>query len=167
KRRQLRGVVLAHDARLTDLYALAIDEPGAIPESFAASLVDMYGASAPAEAAGVGRLSGDTAERFGLLMVRAIVALAARLAVMSEHAARLVRLDARPEHVDRVVMVPFGMRTPIGDATPTDERAPIVATFGIVNEAKQPALLVQSLPRLLELRPDATLAFVGRCSDEY
>ena len=40
--RRRSGIVLAHEVRLTDLYALSADEPGAVPGGFAASLDAMY-----------------------------------------------------------------------------------------------------------------------------
>jgi glycosyltransferase involved in cell wall biosynthesis len=165
--RRLRGVVLAHDARMNDLYALSIDEPGAVPEGFAQSLASMYGDRIPQRYAHVGRLSGDDAERLGVLMAREVVDLAERVAVMSEFAAEMIRLDADPGLGDRVVVVPFGMRTPVTDATPTGARAPLVASFGIQNEVKHTALLIEAMSVLVREYPGASLALVGRCSDDY
>jgi glycosyltransferase involved in cell wall biosynthesis len=163
--RRRRGVVLAHEARMTELYALAIDEPDAVPGGFAAALRAMYGDALPAEAARVGRLSADAAERLGLLMAQELVALAERFVVMSEFAAELVRIDA-PQYADKVATVPFGMPAPGRDATPAADREPLVVTVGVVNEVKQTSLLLEALPHLLERHPDVRMAVVGRCSDD-
>src|SRR5262249_8278977 len=58
--RRRSGVALAHEIRLTDLYALTADVPGAVP------------GGAP------DRLTTDEAERRGVLMVSEVVALADR-----------------------------------------------------------------------------------------
>ena len=53
--RRRSGVVLAHEVRLTDLYALSADEPGAVPGGFAACLEAMYD-DLPAGTGAAGRL---------------------------------------------------------------------------------------------------------------
>ena len=151
---------------MTELYVLAVDEPGAVPGGFAAALRAMYGDALPAEAANLGRLSADAAERLGLLMAREVVGLAERFVVMSECAAALVRADVPDESGDKISTVPFGMPAPRVDAMPANERECLVVTVGVVNEVKQTSLLLEALPQLLERQPDARLAVVGRCSDD-
>jgi glycosyltransferase involved in cell wall biosynthesis len=162
--RRRSGIVLAHEVRLTDLYALATDEPGAVPDGFAACLAAMYDGLPPETGAG-GRLSPDDAERLGVLMAAEVAALADRFVVMSEFAADRVRLDVRPDDADRICVVPFGMPEPVLGATPTDARAPVIASFGVVNAVKQYSLLVASLPAVLSRCPEALLAFVGPCAE--
>ena len=87
---------------------------------------------------------------------------------MSEFAARLVRLDARPEHADR------DRRRAVRDAgagrrrdTDRAARRRSSRAFGIVNEVKQADLLVAGAPAPARASDRTrTLAFVGRCSDE-
>ncbi len=158
------GIVLAHEVRLTHLYTFGADEPGAVPGGFAACLHSMYD-GLPAETGRDGRLDSDEADRMGVLMVAEIVALADQFCVMSEFAADRVRLDAPAADAARVTVVPFAYPEPIAEATPAAARAPIVATFGVVNEVKQNALLVAALPDLLARRPAVSLALVGPCSD--
>ena len=124
----------------------------------------MYDGLPPGTGA-AGRLSPDEAERIGVLMAAEVVALADRFVVMSDFAADRVRLDVRPEHADRIGVVPFGIPDPVADATPAAAREPIIASFGVVNEVKQNSLLVGALPAVLARHPAASLAFVGPCAE--
>src|SRR5262249_31967673 len=49
---------------------------------------------------------------------------------------------------------------------PAADREPLVASFGVVHPVKQNALLVSALPSILPRVPDATIAFVGPCSEQ-
>ena len=162
--RRRSGIVLAHEVRLTDLYALSADEPGAVPGGFSACLEAMYGDLPPGTGA-AGRLTPDEAERNGVLMAAEVVALADRFVVMSHFAADRVRLDVRPEDADRIFVLPFAGRDVVADATPAAAREPIIASFGIVNDIKQNALPIAALPEVLAHCPDASLVFVGPCAD--
>ena len=104
--------MLAHEVRLTDLYALSADEPGAVPDGFAACLAAMYD-GLPAGTGASGRLAPDEAERLGVLMAAEVAELADQFVVMSEFAADRVRLDVRPEDAERIGVVPFGMPEPV------------------------------------------------------
>jgi glycosyltransferase involved in cell wall biosynthesis len=162
--RRRSGIVLAHEVRLTDLYALSGDEPGAVPGGFAACLHAMYD-GLPDDIGVSGRLTADESERFGVLMAAEVVALADRFVVMSRFAADRVGLDIDAEYADRVVVLPFGGRDVVEDPTPAAERAPIIASFGIVNDIKQNSLAIEALPTVLARCPDASLALVGPCAD--
>ena len=162
--RRRSGIVLAHEVRLTDLYALSGDEPGAVPGGFAACLHAMYD-GLPDDTGASGRLTADESERFGVLMAAEVVALADRFVVMSRFAADRVGLDIDVEYADRVVVLPFGGRDVVEDPTPAVERAPIIASFGIVNDIKQNSLAIEALPAVLVQCPDASLVFVGPCAD--
>jgi glycosyltransferase involved in cell wall biosynthesis len=161
--RRRSGVVLAHEVRLTDLYALSADEPGAVPGGFAECLHAMYD-GLPADAGLSGRLTPDEAERFGVLMAAEVVALADRFVVMSQFAADRVALDIDAEHAERVVVLPFGGRDVVEHPTPAAARAPIIASFGIVNDIKLNSLPIAALPAVRARCPDATLVFVGPCA---
>jgi glycosyltransferase involved in cell wall biosynthesis len=163
--RQRPGIVLAHEVRLTDLYALAVDEPGAVPAGFSANLHAMYGSALPDEVATVGRIAPDTAERLGLLMAREIAALSEHFVVMSEYAARLLRTDLDPADAQKIVVTRFAYGELDGPVTPAAAREPIVAAFGVVNEVKRPGTLIEMLPAVLARVPDAALAIVGRCGE--
>jgi glycosyltransferase involved in cell wall biosynthesis len=162
--RHRSGVVLAHEVRLTDLYALSADEPGAVPGGFASCLAAMYD-GLPEGTGTSGRLAPEEAERLGVLMAAEVAELADRFVVMSDFAADRVRLDIRPEDADRIRVVPFGMPEPVVDATPAADRELLIASFGVVNEIKQYSLLVAAFPAVLERCPQARLAFVGPCAD--
>jgi glycosyltransferase involved in cell wall biosynthesis len=145
--RRRSGVVLAHEVRLTDLYALTADIPGAVP-------------GGPPE-----RVSAEEAERSGELMAAEVVELSERFVVMSQYAADRVRLEVAPALAGRVTVVPFAGRQVVEGATPNEARGPIVASFGIVNEVKQNEQLVRALPAVLARVPGTTVALVGPCSD--
>jgi glycosyltransferase involved in cell wall biosynthesis len=162
--RRRSGVVLAHEVRLTDLYAFATDEPGAVPDGYEGALVAMYDGAVFGN--GNGRIGSDEAEAMGVLMVSEIVGLSDRFAVMSEFAAGRVRLDIEAEEAERVVVVPFAMHDAVSDPAPAEARGPLVASFGVVHPIKQNALLVAALPSILERVPAASIAFVGPCSDQ-
>ncbi|MDQ1480053.1 MAG: hypothetical protein QOI44_914 [Actinomycetota bacterium] len=162
--RRRSGVVLAHEVRLTDLYALSGDEPGAVPGGFSACLHAMYD-GLPDDIGASGRLTAGESERFGVLMAAEVVALADRFVVMSRFAADRVGLDIDAEYADRVVVLPFGGRDVVEDPTPAAEREPIIASFGIVNDIKQNSLAIEALPAVLAQCPDASLVLVGPCAD--
>lgn len=161
--RRRSGVVLAHEVRLTELYALSCDEPGAVPGGFAECLAHMY-ADLPVDLGVGARLGPDDAERLGVLMVAEVASLAEPFVVMSTYAAERVALDVGARGNDRIAVVPFGMPEPAAHATPAVDREPIVATFGVVNAVKQNALLVAAFPAVVARHPDAALALVGPCS---
>jgi glycosyltransferase involved in cell wall biosynthesis len=161
--RRRSGVVLAHEVRLTDLYALSADEPGAVPGGFEANLTAMY--DLPPGTGASGRLRAEESERLGVLMAAEIVELADSFVVMSRFAADRVRLEVDPVVADRVRVLPFAGRDVVEGATRSSERAPIVASFGIVNDIKQNALALSAFPAVLERCPDASLVFVGPCAD--
>jgi glycosyltransferase involved in cell wall biosynthesis len=162
--RRRSGVVLAHEVRLTDLYALSGDIPGAVPGGFSACLHAMYD-GLPDDAGESGRLTSEESERFGVLMAAEVVALADRVVVMSQFAADRVGLDVDSDDAERVVVLPFAGRDVVEDPTPAAERGPLVASFGIVNDIKQNALPIAALPALLARCPDASLVFVGPCAE--
>jgi glycosyltransferase involved in cell wall biosynthesis len=85
---------------------------------------------------------------------------------MSEFAAERVRLDVVPEDGERIVVVPFAMRDPVVAPTPAQQRELLVASFGVVHPVKQNALLVGALPTILDAVPNASVAFVGPCSEQ-
>ncbi len=145
--RRRSGVVLAHEVRLTDLYALTADIPGAVP-------------GGPPE-----RVSAEDAERNGVLMAAEIVELSDCFVVMSQYAAARVRLDLDPVLADRVAVLPFAGRDVVARPTPNEARGPIVASFGIVNEVKQNTLLVRALAAVAARVPDVSAALVGPCAD--
>jgi glycosyltransferase involved in cell wall biosynthesis len=162
--RRRSGVVLAHEVRLTDLYALSADEKGAVPGGFAACLQSMY-EGLPPETGSSGRLTADESERYGVLMAAEVVALADRFVVMSQFAADRVALDIDAEYAERVAVVPFGGRDVVEDPTPAALRDPIIASFGIVNEIKQNSVAIEALSAVLAHVPEASLVFVGPCAD--
>lgn len=166
--RRRPGVVLTHEARLTGLYALAAWRADAVPGGFHAALQAMYAGVVPGDLGHGGWVDPDEADCFGVSMVKEVVALAERVLVMSRVGASLIRLDADPRDADRVVVVPWAVPSglPDADSAPVVPGVPLIATFGIVNEVKQIAKLVEAFAMVLAARPDARLAVVGPASEE-
>ncbi len=162
--RRRSGVVLAHEVRLTDLYALSGDIPGAVPGGFSACLHAMY-EGLPDDAGESGRLTADESERLGVLMAAEVVALADRVVVMSQFAADRIGLDIDPDDAERVVVLPFAGRDVVEQPRVAADRGPVIASFGIVNDIKQNSLPIAALPAVLAQCPDASLVFVGPCAD--
>ena len=152
------GIALAHDVRLTTLYRFAPwQHPSAAPDGFSATLHRMDG-RLPESLGASGSLSADDAERWGVLMARDVIAASSAFLVTSDFAANLARLDARPEHRDRVRSVPFA----IGGLVEVDRRegARVVASFGVLNRLKQAPLVAAACREL-----GVPLVFVGPSSE--
>lgn len=166
--RRRPGVVLAHEARLTGLYALAASRADAVPGGFQSALQSMYPGAIPEDLGHSGWLTSEEADSFGVSMAKEVVALADRVLAMSEIGAELIRLDADPAHADRVAVVPWAVTpgVPGADREPPRSRPPLVATFGIVNQVKQVAKLVEAFTAVLAVHPEARLAVVGPASVE-
>ena len=166
--RERRGVVIAHDVRLTNLYRFAQwQNPSATPGGFQAVLSAMYPGLPPALGAR-GEIPNEDAERWGVLMAKDAIAASDRYLVTSPFALDLARLDARAADRDKLAVLPFSVgAVPLRDPTPADERTapPLVASFGVVNDVKQGAALVDAFRLVRQQVPDAQLVFVGPVGD--
>ncbi len=164
------GIVLAHDVRLTNLYRFAQwQHPDAVGGGFHQALHRMYPGGLPLDVGADGWLSPAEADRWGALMAREVIAASTRFATMSAFAAELARLDARPEHRDRIVAVPFGIGGGTSDATPRNLDGPkIVASFGVVHSLKQGPFLVEAFASATAASAgeQARLVFVGPAGDQ-
>lgn len=141
-------LVHAHDVRLTNLYYHGVAR-GAVPEGFAAAVATMYpGAAAP------GGCSDD------LYMFREVAARATRLWVTSEYAAGLAQLDMDPADEKKVGVWAYAYpHTVDRDDRKVDPL--LICSFGVVNAAKSPELLIDAVSRLTTSRPGVRLVFVG------
>ncbi len=99
--RHRRGMVLAHEVRLSGLYRFSAGSMAAVPEGVAGTIRDMYGPLLPEGVAATGEVSPLETELYGLLMAREVMALADRFFVTSPAAARLARIEAGPELASR------------------------------------------------------------------
>jgi len=168
--RRRRGIVMAHEVRLSGLYRFAADSTAAVPEGIAGSIRRIYGPLLPEELAASGEVTPAEAERYGLLMAREVMSLAERFLVTSEAAARLARIESGPALAPRVGVVPFateilrteGPSSP--KAPPVAEEARVIASFGIVDPIKQPHRLIRSFAALARDNADLVLALVGPIS---
>jgi glycosyltransferase involved in cell wall biosynthesis len=153
------AVVLAHEVRLTGLYAWsALERPDLEPRSFWEALDSMYPDRLPPELGRSGWLNFPEYDRYGVLMAREAIARSTRYLVHSSYAATLARLEAAVDDTSKIAVVPFGFPDPTDSAPPRDA---LVATFGLVAPVKQTAKIVEAFALVAEQRPDAVLAVVG------
>jgi len=159
--RRRPGLVLAHDVRLVELYYHGANRPGSVTEGFAAAVQEMYRRRVPDDLAVSGRLEPEEADRWGIVMAREIVARSTRFLATSRFAADLARLDADLGDRHKIDVVPFAVHPPV-PPDGTERVLDLVATFGVVNEIKQPSKIVRALaePPLAGVR----LAVVGPAS---
>jgi glycosyltransferase involved in cell wall biosynthesis len=160
------GIVLAHDLRLSGLYAWAARErEDAVGTSFHQILQTMYGDRIPGSLGEEGWLNLDDADRYGIFMARAALASSELFLVHSNYAAQLARLDAAPADVGKIRVIPFGIVSP--DAVPRAVAGPhpLVATFGIASAAKQTVKIVESFATIAEVDDETRFAVVGTFPD--
>lgn len=157
------GIALAHDVRLSGLYAFCADRrPDLEHRSFSEALREMYGAQLPPELAKRTWLDPVEADSHGVFMAREAIASADRFIVHSEYAAYLARSDAAPEHRRKIQVAPFAFPDPgefAGYRASTD--TPIIGTFGVVAPVKQTAKVLEGFAVVARHRSDCTLAVVG------
>lgn len=167
--RKLRsGVVLAHDIRLTGLYAwTAAFRPELLPFGFLDSLRSMYGGRIPPEVGATGWLDWDEADRFGIYMAREVIGLADRYLVHSDYAAQVARLDAAPGDERKIERIEFLYPDPASASrAQPDLNAPLIVSLGVVAEVKQTAKVVEAFGRFAATHHNARLAIVGPVASE-
>jgi glycosyltransferase involved in cell wall biosynthesis len=156
------GVVLAHDVRLTGLYAwCAARRPDLEPRRFHDILQEMYGDRVPPEVVAHGWLDLEDADRLGVYMAREVIGRSERYLVHSHYAAQLARLDADPRDQEKIDTTSFAFPAPEGFQRDESSRGPIVATFGMVAEVKQITKIMEAFRHLSVHHPDAVLGIVG------
>ena len=168
--RRTRGVVIAHEVRLTNLLRFSSIARGTVPGGLEGAIRHGYGAALPL---GLGKgeiLSVADLERFGLLLLREVVGDTDTVFVSSEAALRLAEVDVGPSYASRLAVLPFAIAMPDdelavvaeGRAERRDGRA-LVASFGIVDPAKLPHLVVEAVAQLEDESID--LALIGPVSE--
>jgi glycosyltransferase involved in cell wall biosynthesis len=164
--RQRPGIVIAHDLRLSGLYAwIAHKRPDLEPRSFHEILQSMYGGRVPRSLGHEGWLDLDDADRYGIFMAREVLASSKRFLVHSRYAAQLARLEAAPADVAKIGVIPFGVVSP--DAVPRARAGahPLVATFGIATAAKQTEKVIEAFATIAEADAETRFAVVGSFPD--
>ena len=170
--RRRRGIVLAHEVRLSGLYRFASQSRSAVPEGISGAIRKMYGPLLPEGLGSSGKVTSIEAERYGLLMAREVIGLAERFLVTSQSAGQLARLEAGPELAERIGVVGFAAELPstrpAGLLEPADvgPGARVIASFGIVDPIKQPHKLVRAFALLATRRPEIVLGLIGPVSEE-
>jgi glycosyltransferase involved in cell wall biosynthesis len=171
--RERPGVVLAHDVRLSGLFVHSTERPGAVPGGIPGAIARAYGGKVPAELGADNSISRAAQDLYGLLFIREVAVHSERLLVTSEAAGALATLELGPDLSERLGVLPFVMSR-FGE---TDLRSleasslksklrPLIASFGIVDEAKRPRVLIEALAIATRAGTEADLAVVGPISQE-
>jgi glycosyltransferase involved in cell wall biosynthesis len=167
--RRRRGIVLAHDVRLTNLYRFAAwQHPDAVPGGFAATLQRLYDGRLPAALGAGGSIADRDADTWGVLMAADVVGACDRFLATSDFAATLARLDARAADRSKVGVLPFSVGAiPLASPTPAERRPgpPLVATFGVVNARKLAGVVIDAFAAATDDQRQARLVFVGPASE--
>ena len=150
--------VHAHDVRLTNLYLHGAPR-GAVPEGFEAAFATQY-PDLPPDLVTEGRLSDRLADEHNVLMLREVARLSAGVLVTSGYAASLARRDVDPGHLRKIAVWPFAY-PPVADRFEEDVDPLLICSFGLVNPAKNPQLLIEAFAELVRLRAGVSLALVG------
>jgi glycosyltransferase involved in cell wall biosynthesis len=155
------GIVLAHDVRLTQLYAFAAHHGTLEPDTFQGIHHALYpDAPQPPDPL---LIAPAVLNSLPELMAGELIGSSLRFLTTSEFAAGLARADARPEDAARVAVLPHALRLLAERAEPVE---PVVASFGVVNPTKATGALLDAFAIVLEARPDARLRLVGPGSPE-
>ena len=166
--RRRPGIVLAHDVAVAQLYAFAAHHgvlgPGA---AFAALLGRWYPERPDLEVWPDPLLvAPQRFAAFPVPMARELIAGSLAYLTTSRIAAGLARVDALggpgPDGAERIGVLVHACRVlPPGVPEPG---APLIASFGVVNDAKDTATLIEAFALLAPDHPGARLVFVGHGS---
>jgi glycosyltransferase involved in cell wall biosynthesis len=160
--RRRGGIVLAHDVRLSGLYAFCSDQrPEVEPRPFAKVLRAMYGGALPPGLGEQGWLDPEEADAHRIFMAREAIALSERFFVHSAAAQQLARSDALAVDRRKVEVAPFAFPDPAQFAGARASETPLIGTFGVVAAVKQTAKVLEAFAHVVRERPDCRLAIVG------
>jgi glycosyltransferase involved in cell wall biosynthesis len=160
---------MAHDVRMTGLLRLSMDRRHPFAPALAAGL-ERLATEGGDDVGGDGHGQLDV-EGLGSLLLAEVVSHADQLLVSSEAARGLAEGQVGPELAGRIRVLPFAMALDDAEleivAVARSQQAdalPLLVSFGIVDPAKLPHLLLEATS---VLRPDVDvmLAFVGPVSD--
>lgn len=164
--RERPGVVLAHDVAAAQLYAFAAHHgvlgPGA---AFAEVLRTWYPERAELSVWPDPLLvAPQRFAAFPVPMARELIAGSIAYLATSKFAADLARLDAAAGGIDadRIGVLVHACR--VLAPHPPARGGPLIVSFGVVNDAKDTATLIEAFALLAPDQPDARLVFVGHGS---
>ncbi len=169
------GVVLAHDVRLTNLYRHYHGRPGIAQTGLAKDIENIYGIRLEESLCKNNELSPYAVEKYSLLLARRVIALSESYLVHSLAGRNLALMDAAPSDEDKISVIPFAIEknTRFDDHSDWDngeelaswlkevKTRHLISHFGIVDPIKNPKLILDAYKKLLSVRDDAVLAFVG------
>jgi glycosyltransferase involved in cell wall biosynthesis len=162
--RAQRGVVIAHDVRLTGFYGwyAGKERPGDPAGRLGERIAAMYGDR-------VGSFAGRPPTRaeqsaLGIYMTQEIQEYADRVIVHSDYAADILRLDRQLGGPQPPPVTVLPLAFPDKPARPErrrDPAAPLIASFGLVSSAKNTQVMIESFAQLAADRPAARLVLAG------
>jgi glycosyltransferase involved in cell wall biosynthesis len=129
--------VIAHDVALPDLYDAAAKD-NRLGSDLAAALHQAY-RGLPPNVGADGQLDPADVRRYGLVLAREVVAVAARYLVPSDAAARAARIDAHPLDAHRVEVSPLPLTSTSG--LPIEARFVDLAAYLLTPAAAMPISL--------------------------
>ncbi|HVB00707.1 MAG TPA: glycosyltransferase [Acidimicrobiales bacterium] len=183
-----RGLVMSHEVRLSNLYRHLYGDPGFRLGGLGRAIETMYQGQLPQSIGLTGDLEEQDLEQYGLLMARDIISMSSGFLVTSTAAAQLAEIDARPNSLRKIAVLPFAMEAPrlvdvgftetsaacppalveqkdnLWGKPPPQDQMIYLAHFGIVDPIKNPLLLIETLAQLGN-RQDLRLVFVGPVAD--
>jgi glycosyltransferase involved in cell wall biosynthesis len=165
------GTVMAHDVRMTGLLRHSAGRRGAVPGGLEGAVRRAHGGELPAGLEPGQPVTEQDLARVGLLLVGEVLRQADQLLVTSRAARQLALAEAGEGLGDRVGVLPFAMELTESELetvsrarAETHGQPPTIASFGIVDPSKLPALLVTALAAV-RADHEVELAFVGPVSD--
>lgn len=160
--RRRRAIVIAHDIRLSGLYAFCADQrPEVEPRALRQALVEMYGARIPTGLGAKGWLDPVEADAHGIFMAREAIRASELFVVHSASAQQFARCDAWPEDRAKVVVAPFAFPDPAQFEGLARGGSPMIGTFGVVAPVKQTGKVQDAFALVARERPECRLAVVG------
>jgi glycosyltransferase involved in cell wall biosynthesis len=162
--RHRRGVVIAHDVRLTGFYGWYAgrerpeDPAGRLDERIRAMYGNRLGALPDGYAP-----TPETQSALGIYMTQEIQEYAEHIVVHSRYARDILCLD-RPQvrSAPPVTVLPLAFPSTSADREPaTEPAAPLVVSFGVVSSVKNPQVLIEAFALLARERRGARLVFAG------
>lgn len=173
--RRRPGSVISHDVRLTGLMTFAASTRGAVPGGLQHAIARAY-PSLPPDLGENGSVNPTERDRYGLLMLRDVLAHTDRLFVSSFAALHLAELDAGPMLSERLAVLPFAIsrfsveerqaveaaRRAKHDGVKVSRKT--IASFGIVDPSKRPETLIAAVAELVRQKVDVELYLVGGVS---
>lgn len=156
------GVVLFHDVRMSGLYGECVRLGASDVQSVGEELGRMYPQRYRSSLERAQIITPEDAARFGILMCSDIAQAATNVLVHSPYAATLVELDSGV-HAE----VCFPLPSPAVEPATFDSDELVISSFGVVDPAKLPDIVIKAVSSVRNAHPNLRLNFVGPIDPAY